>query len=86
MIDKVGRNDPCPCGSGKKYKSCCWGKTSTKKKLTAKWLNQPAVPNLIERTFGSSISKTFGQKPPTLPLKENPSQSTAEQGSVEKSE
>ena len=20
---KVGRNDPCPCGSGKKYKSCC---------------------------------------------------------------
>ena len=21
--DKVGRNDPCPCGSGKKYKSCC---------------------------------------------------------------
>jgi len=24
--DKVGRNDPCPCGSGKKYKKCC-GKT-----------------------------------------------------------
>jgi preprotein translocase subunit SecA len=20
---KVGRNDPCPCGSGKKYKKCC---------------------------------------------------------------
>jgi preprotein translocase subunit SecA len=19
----VGRNDPCPCGSGKKYKKCC---------------------------------------------------------------
>ncbi len=24
--DKVGRNDPCPCGSGKKYKNCCLGK------------------------------------------------------------
>jgi len=31
---KVGRNDPCPCGSGKKYKKCCgangylaWGVT-----------------------------------------------------------
>ena len=24
---KVGRNDPCPCGSGKKYKKCCLGKT-----------------------------------------------------------
>jgi len=23
---KVGRNEPCPCGSGKKYKKCCLGK------------------------------------------------------------
>jgi uncharacterized protein len=23
---KTGRNDPCPCGSGKKYKKCCLGK------------------------------------------------------------
>ncbi|MCR5402134.1 MAG: preprotein translocase subunit SecA [Treponema sp.] len=23
MAPKVGRNDPCPCGSGKKYKQCC---------------------------------------------------------------
>ena len=22
-IPEVGRNDPCPCGSGKKYKHCC---------------------------------------------------------------
>ncbi len=22
-VNKVGRNDPCPCGSGKKYKQCC---------------------------------------------------------------
>lgn len=22
-FDKIGRNDPCPCGSGKKYKNCC---------------------------------------------------------------
>jgi len=22
---KTGRNDPCPCGSGKKYKRCCGG-------------------------------------------------------------
>jgi len=24
---KVGRNDPCPCGSGKKYKKCCLDKS-----------------------------------------------------------
>lgn len=23
---KIGRNDPCPCGSGKKYKFCCLNK------------------------------------------------------------
>jgi len=23
ILIKVGRNDPCPCGSGKKYKKCC---------------------------------------------------------------
>jgi preprotein translocase subunit SecA len=25
---KVGRNDPCPCGSGKKFKACCMRKQS----------------------------------------------------------
>lgn len=67
MDQKIGRNDPCPCGSGKKYKQCCMKTTSskppaTKRKLTAKWLNAPEVPNLMERTFGNSISsagKTF---------------------------
>ena len=24
--DKHGRNEPCPCGSGKKYKKCCFDK------------------------------------------------------------
>lgn len=24
---KIGRNDPCPCGSGKKYKKCCLSKS-----------------------------------------------------------
>jgi uncharacterized protein len=27
IAPKVGRNDPCPCGSGKKYKRCCGGTT-----------------------------------------------------------
>ena len=27
-LDKVGRNDPCPCGSGLKYKRCCIGRDS----------------------------------------------------------
>jgi len=49
MIKKVGRNDPCPCGSGKKYKNCCLKKeqeqstakytSSGKRKFKAKVLN-----------------------------------------------
>lgn len=27
-MQKIGRNDPCPCGSGKKYKHCCLGKNA----------------------------------------------------------
>lgn len=26
MSQKTGRNEPCPCGSGKKYKKCCGGR------------------------------------------------------------
>jgi hypothetical protein len=26
MTQKIGRNAPCPCGSGKKFKKCCYGK------------------------------------------------------------
>jgi uncharacterized iron-regulated membrane protein len=27
MNTKIGRNNPCPCGSGKKYKNCCLHKS-----------------------------------------------------------
>jgi tetratricopeptide (TPR) repeat protein len=29
--NKIGRNDPCPCGSGKKYKKCCLNSANGKK-------------------------------------------------------
>lgn len=30
-MKKIGRNDPCPCGSGKKYKKCCMIKDEERK-------------------------------------------------------
>lgn len=45
MVEKVGRNDPCSCGSGKKFKNCCFLKQQQKKsglggrKFTAKVLS-----------------------------------------------
>jgi len=76
MTAKVGRNDPCPCGSGKKYKQCCWKKRLPlgKRKFKASVIssgsqpksNQP--PNLMERTFGNAIrSANEGEKPPLAP-------------------
>ncbi len=29
-MEKVSRNDPCPCGSGKKFKKCCEGQKKTR--------------------------------------------------------
>lgn len=29
MSNQPGRNDPCHCGSGKKYKNCCQGKDAS---------------------------------------------------------
>ena len=34
-MDKVGRNDPCPCGSGKKYKRCCLAKDEAQASVRA---------------------------------------------------
>jgi hypothetical protein len=34
----IGRNDPCPCGSGKKLKKCCYEKY-LKKKANWRWLH-----------------------------------------------
>jgi hypothetical protein len=35
-VTATGRNDPCPCGSGKKYKQCCLGKDEAKERAARK--------------------------------------------------
>jgi len=46
-MKKLGRNEPCPCGSRKKYKHCCWNKSfewvvdekgNVKKQAKVKWI------------------------------------------------
>ena len=42
---KIGRNDSCPCGSGKKYKKCCIGKSESEiKEATFRKLYKDARP------------------------------------------
>ena len=54
---KIGRNDPCHCGSGKKYKQCCANKErpTSIKKFKATVLSGKSK-DLVERTFSSAIA------------------------------
>ncbi|PJD97836.1 MAG: hypothetical protein CK425_01520 [Parachlamydia sp.] len=73
MDQKLGRNDPCSCGSGKKYKNCCLIKPAAPKKFTAKWLSEPKKKeepmNLMERTFGNAIEHASKHEKPPQPPK-----------------
>jgi len=53
-MTKIGRNDPCPCGSGKKYKHCCMGKIDqSDKKSPAEQLIEEIREALNTGEFGS---------------------------------
>jgi hypothetical protein len=56
-MQKVGRNDPCPCGSGKKFKKCCEQKQKHKK-LTADIVSASA-PQIIATQEASKVSSRF---------------------------
>jgi hypothetical protein len=58
MTNKVGRNDPCPCGSGKKFKKCCEERLS-RKKLSATVLSAGAPEQTTQAA--SRISANFFQ-------------------------
>jgi uncharacterized protein YecA (UPF0149 family) len=53
LAKKIGRNAPCPCGSGKKYKQCCYGKVTTVNRTTPKYkkesVNQLAIMRYEQR-------------------------------------
>jgi len=53
-LRKMGRNDPCPCGSGKKYKKCCLNKPGPilplfQKFLTYEEIDDMGTEDIIER-------------------------------------
>jgi len=58
---KVGRNEPCPCGSGKKYKHCCLSKERT---LLVRPSNNPE--NINSHAVSSNGGKTWHKVPGLL--------------------
>jgi hypothetical protein len=65
MSEKIGRNDPCPCGSGKKFKACCWKNQqgTPRKTFSAKPLSGT----------GQSVSQAFSKFVPSTPKKDEES-------------
>ncbi len=57
---KIGRNDPCPCGSGKKYKKCCMMKAKDKERQESSLhAHQDAVGKAIQwlyRHYGDEMN------------------------------
>lgn len=71
-MTKIGRNDPCSCGSGKKYKQCCMLKeqsTGPKRKFKATVLTQTKPINLMERTYGQPVVEADDLPPTPPPMK-----------------
>jgi hypothetical protein len=56
----VGRNEPCPCGSGKKYKQCCAGKTPWYRE--AKWTGALVALALLGGLLLFSVAVTDGDQ------------------------
>lgn len=64
---KIGRNDPCPCGSGRKYKHCCAGKAG---KLSAgSWATLAAIAAAaaVLLFFLYNLTQSDGTRIPTCP-------------------
>ena len=55
---KIGRNDPCPCGSGKKYKKCCQAQdeaTDTRIRGEQSAVQIGCTKNILKRSMKSSM-------------------------------
>lgn len=59
---KVGRNQPCPCGSGKKYKKCCDGKNIISNHRNPKVSHFILPPHDMIDYGDPSINESFFQK------------------------
>ncbi len=53
---KIGRNDPCPCGSGRKFKKCCYGKTQEARAAVASSPPQLSLKAEVEKIQQSALT------------------------------
>ncbi|BAE81258.1 preprotein translocase secA subunit [Chlamydia felis Fe/C-56] len=59
MSKKVNRNDPCPCGSNKKYKQCCLKKDSQPARYTSEGKFKFSAEVVTSGETGNSCTQLF---------------------------
>jgi hypothetical protein len=66
-LNRIGRNDPCPCGSGKKFKKCHlrWAEEEMKQRKAQDLLLKNGMPILDEREAESDLRRILAKKDQT---------------------
>lgn len=73
-MDKVSRNDLCPCGSGKKFKKCCITKRGLQKHTVSVLSgSQSGEEPKAKKVSSSLFQKTTQEKVAPTSTTENPS-------------
>ncbi len=59
----AGRNDPCPCGSGRKYKKCCLPQESAAEVVEAGWLRMRRTEGELIEKIARHLASHYGPDP-----------------------
>jgi pRiA4b ORF-3-like protein/SEC-C motif-containing protein len=87
---KIGRNEPCPCGSGKKYKRCCLAKDQVANSIDYEWQKLRRTEGEIAELLLYAANDWYGpdfiekawaeyteSSPESLPIEETPEAETS---------
>jgi hypothetical protein len=84
MKKKIGRNDPCPCGSGKKFKKCCES-TMLGGKFKAAQVDSTSSTEIHKTAGLTSLFKASLSQTPKKPAPETPNSEEKNEGDSAKS-
>ena len=64
-VSRIGRNDPCPCGSGMKYKKCCLGAQGPRRDPAreAAFDDSPQEPEILDPGGSRSVKRSGPTEP-----------------------
>jgi tetratricopeptide (TPR) repeat protein len=86
-MTKPGRNDPCPCGSGKKYKRCCLAKNQEAERTVAAAAPRRQIGNVAAEIAGRlAAAYDFDDTPDELTAASNATVDLVHAGKLDEAE